>query len=96
MKRRKRCPAYEPTAYEIKCDVCNGSKITWSEFEDHIWCYNCEKDTKGTPSALCGPVPVEVAKMLIGPHCFDEIDVETGRLWIMKVKDGEIIYEEEK
>ena len=94
MKKRERCPAYSPTVYEIRCDICDGTNITWSEFEDNIWCYDCEEDMKGTPSALSGPVGIEVAKMLIGKHCFDEIDVKTGKLWVMEAVDGKIIYKE--
>jgi len=38
---------FEPIELGWVCPVCPEKKnynITWSEFVDHIWCYNCQKD----------------------------------------------------
>ena len=64
MKKRTWCYKSLPTAFEIKCDKCGGENITWSEYEHHIWCFDCEVDTKGTENLLSGPVPVSTAALL--------------------------------
>jgi len=33
----------EPFELGYKCPLCH-TNITWSEFNDHIWCYKCKID----------------------------------------------------
>ena len=54
----------KPTNYEILCDRCKGRNIEWSEFEGHIWCYDCEVDTKGTQGIFDGIISIGVCKAL--------------------------------
>jgi hypothetical protein len=82
MRKRRWCYAQPPAVYDKHCDLCGGDNTTWSEYEGHIWCFDCKKDTKGTPSGLSGPVPVMVAN-LMGIR-FDRINIKTGK--IMKQK----------
>lgn len=80
MKKREWILMAPPTNYEIRCDLCNGTNITWSEYKDRIWCYDCEKDTKGTPNCLNGPVPITVARLLNCPP--DELHIKTNKVKI--------------
>lgn len=67
MKKVKRthCYVQEPNTYDIVCPIKAEHKITWSEFEYHIWCYDCEKDiylTKYTCGIFSGPIPSGLCK----------------------------------
>lgn len=64
MNKRKWCFASPPADFGIKCDICGGDNLAWSEYEDLVWCFDCKIDTKGTENLLSGPVPVEVAALL--------------------------------
>jgi hypothetical protein len=64
MRKRKWIYVMGPTSYEIYCNKCGGSNITWSEFEKCIWCYDCKVDTPGTGGIFDGPIPLQVSKML--------------------------------
>ena len=73
---RERVFVLEPARYQIRCDLCRGAKITWSEYEHCIWCYDCEKDTEGTGGIFDGPIPL-AATQLLGLS-LDMVDLETG------------------
>lgn len=91
MRKRKWVYCQQPTVYEISCDLCGGSNITWSEFEHMIWCYDCKKDTRGTEGIFDGPIPLEVSKIL--GISFDRIDLKTKKLKKMRVtKTGKLIW----
>ena len=77
MKKRTWCYVMKPTAYEISCDLCGGINIHWSEFEKMIWCYDCEKDTRGNGGIFDGPVPLKLCEML--GMSFDRIDLKTNK-----------------
>jgi hypothetical protein len=82
MDKRKWCYILPPYIFEMKCPKCKGINITWSEYEHHIWCYDCEQDLnpKDTEYAgiFSGPVPVNVSYIL-GLH-FDRINFETNKV----------------
>jgi len=42
-RRREGTGIDEPTELGYRCSAGH-SNITWSEFNQHIWCYVCEKD----------------------------------------------------
>jgi hypothetical protein len=46
MKKLTECYVCNPIALELYCPVDPEHKITWSEYEEHIWCYDCVKDIK--------------------------------------------------
>lgn len=77
MKKRKDCYICNPIYLELFCPINHEHKITWSEFEEHIWCYECEKDIKYEPG-YAGPIPVEVAKML-GVD-YRKYNIKTGKI----------------
>ena len=58
MKKRKWVFIDSPKSYDMYCDKCNGTNITWSEYEHKIWCYDCKIDTNGTPGIFDGPIPI--------------------------------------
>jgi len=90
-KLRTWCYAQKPSSYEIKCDLCNGDNLDWSEFYGQIWCYDCKKDTPGTGGIFDGPIPLEVSKML--GVSFDRINLKTGKLLKMKItKKGNMVW----
>lgn len=91
MKKREWCYVNSPTDYSISCDICGGHNITWSEYEGHVWCYDCEKDTPGTDGIFNSPIPYELTQML--GISFDKIDLATGKRLYMKDKDGKLVWE---
>ena len=90
MKKRAWCYVMPPTVYEISCDICGGSNLTWSEFEHFIWCFDCEKDTKGSGGIFDAPIPYEITKML--GISFDRIDLKTGKRLCMQVENGKSVW----
>ena len=91
MKKRKWCYIMNPTAYEMSCDLCGGTNITWSEYERMIWCYDCKKDTHGKDGIFGGPIGLEVCKLL--GISFDRIDIKTGERLFMNRKGNKFVYE---
>lgn len=95
VRRRKWCYSQKPTVYCIQCDLCNGSNITWSEFEHKIWCYDCKKDTSGTGGIFDGPIPVGLCKIM-GIR-FDRINIKTKKIsrWVdgkyRRIKKDEVV-----
>lgn len=92
MKKKKREWMYvqQPYDYEIRCDICGGSNITWSEYEGYIWCYGCRKDTPGTGGVFDGPIPLATATLL-GMN-FSIVYLETGKVETPAVEDGKIVW----
>ena len=78
MRKRRWCYAQSPRVYEISCDLCEGSNITWSEFEHMIWCFDCKKDTPGKGGIFDGPIPLGCCNLL-GIR-FDRINIKTGKI----------------
>ena len=60
--KRIDCYVCSPVSMELTCPKCNGVNITWSEWEKHIWCYDCNLDVEYKSGF--GPVPVQLASML--------------------------------
>lgn len=91
--KRKWCYSQSPIVYEIYCDICNGDNITWSEYKGLIWCFDCEKDTRGTGGIFDGPIPIRFSNMM-GIN-FDIIRLEDNELLKMDVdENGKIIYKD--
>ncbi|MFA7219148.1 MAG: hypothetical protein WC119_01310 [Synergistaceae bacterium] len=76
MKKRVWAYLQNPKDYEITCDLCGGTNIEWSEWEGLIWCYDCEKDTKGTEGIFDGPIMPNICELM--GISFDELNIETG------------------
>lgn len=78
-KRVKREWVYvlPPSEYECTCDQCGSKNVTWSEYQNMLWCYNCERDVEGY-SIFTGPVAYELCVMFLGQNCFDRIILSTG------------------
>ncbi len=86
LKKRTECFAVKPAGWAITCDICGGNNLHWSEWEHLIWCYDCEKDTKGTGGIFDGPIPMGCAELL--GLCFDKIHIESGKIMEMIREDG--------
>lgn len=89
---RTHCYATFPPNYDIFCPICGKIHITWSEFEHHIWCYDCEKDVlissySEDGDIFTGPIPVGTAQLL---GCtFDRINLTTNEIVRFKPDDKE-------
>jgi hypothetical protein len=88
--KRTSCYCQKPTVYEVSCDLCGGSNITWSEYEHMIWCYDCKKDTPGNGGIFDGPIPVNLSKMM--GISFDKIEIATGDRLYEHIKDSKIFW----
>ena len=79
-EKRKREWAYiqKPQEYGIECDICGGTNLQWSEYAKHIWCYDCEKDTKGTMGVFDGPILRQACEMM--GMSFDRVTLATGEV----------------
>lgn len=77
MEKREWVYIQQPSEYEISCLLCKGSNITWSEFEGRVWCWSCNKDTRGTGGIFGGPIPIN-ALGLMG-LTLDRIHLKTGK-----------------
>ena len=44
MNKREVCYICHPHYLDLYCPNNPDHKITWSEYEQHIWCYDCNKD----------------------------------------------------
>ena len=74
LKKRTWHYVHLPVVYEISCDKCGGTNTTWSEYEGHIWCRDCNIDTKGTAGIFDGPIPIGLCGVL--GISFDRWDME--------------------
>ncbi len=77
--RRTHWYAMPPQHFDIICPKCSGTNLAWSEFNQHIWCYNCNKDINDYISPMDGPVPIYTAQLL--GFVFDIYDVDTDKTY---------------
>ncbi len=64
--------------YEISgCSICGGDNVTYSEYVDLMWCYDCKKEyTPEHWGIFDGPIPIGLTHML-GVY-FHRIEIEIG------------------
>ena len=84
MKKRTWRYIQNPKVYGIKCSECGGTDIEWSEYENKIWCFKCEKDIEWTKGVFEGPIGKN-ASYLSG-ICFDKWDMVDKK--IIKFKEN--------
>lgn len=80
MTAPKRTSVYimPPSHFEIPGCEC-GNEPAWSEFREHLWCAQCQKDFVPKHwGVLDGPVPVHGA-LLMGMN-FDRFNLETNQI----------------
>ncbi len=63
--------------FEVQCTKCKGINLEWSEWDDHIWCFDCEIDFNDYDH-ISGPIPVMAAYML--GMTFDKFDIVNQKL----------------
>lgn len=90
MKKRSWIYIQPPRAYEVYCDLCNNRYVEWSEFQGHVWCWRCLKDTRGTGGVFDGPIPIQCAEIM--GMCFDRVDLKTGQRLKPEIEGGKIVY----
>lgn len=56
MEKRTQHFIQDPPYFALKCDKCKGDNIAWSEFESHLWCYDCQEDVECNPKADFYPI----------------------------------------
>lgn len=86
-KKEKRTWHYclEPVHFDMYCDKCEGTNITWSEYVHQIWCYDCEIDTEGFKGIFDGPIPAYCAELM--GISFDRVDIETGKIEKLNIEN---------
>lgn len=89
MKKRTWIYMMRPSAYEITCDICGGL-VEWSEYEKHVWCEKCQKDTRGTGGIFDGPIAHEVAELL--GISFDRYFLKSKKVKKMVVVGDKIVW----
>jgi hypothetical protein len=89
--KREWCYCQYPKVYEVYCDICGGSNTTWSEYERHIWCFDCEKDTHGTGGIFDGPISVELCELM--GISLDRVRLADNVRLKMRIEGEKIIYE---
>ena len=89
--KREWCYYQKPAVYEISCDLCGGDNTTWSEYQGHIWCFDCVRDTRGTGGVFGGPIPLGACE-LMGIR-FDRIRLSDGKLLRMRAGDDGVSWE---
>lgn len=108
--KRTHCYIQKPYVYDIDCLLCGGRHIAWSEYEGHIWCYDCKKDIfliRRYSGIFGGPIPVRASEIFglrfdrisMSGHVlsFDTpITQEYRNSWVIdqKLVDYEIMIEE--
>jgi hypothetical protein len=67
--KRTHCYVQTPTKYDIVCPICGKTNTAWSEFEKHIWCYDCKEDVYvpvNESGIFSGPIPWGVCHRIFG------------------------------
>ena len=90
LKKRTWIYVQPPMAYEVYCDLCNNKYVEWSEFQGHVWCWRCLKDTKGTGGVFSGPIPTQGAEIM--GICFDRICLKTGQWLKPELEENKIVH----
>lgn len=88
MKKRTWHYVTSPINFDLHCTEDRDHNITWSEFEDHVWCYDCEKDIEYKSGYSI--FPTKLAE-IVGIS-FDKIDLE--RNLYLKYNSDSDTYEE--
>ena len=80
MKKRKNkrevCYICHPHYLNLYCLTNPEHKITWSEYKQHIWCYDCEDDVEYERGHVV--IPLETAK-LVGID-YRRYNIKTGEV----------------
>ncbi len=95
MKKREWHYVLPPTAFELRCNVCDGGRVWWSEYERMIFCFDCQLDVDGTESIFDGPIALNTC-YLLGLN-FDIYNLKTHqieRLNLEKSEGAELVYDE--
>lgn len=78
MKKREWHYLLPPAAFEIRCSICSSTKIWWSEYENMIFCFDCQLDVGPTESLFDGPIPLNTC-YLLGLN-FDRYNLKTHQI----------------
>lgn len=81
LKKRKYCYICNPHCLDLFCPNDSEHNITWSEYEKHIWCFDCKRDIR-YPPGLTGPIPMGVARLL--GIDYRKYNIKTGEIYPIK------------
>ena len=93
LKKRTWHYTLPPAAYEMTCEKCGGSHLWWSEYESHVWCYDCEIDfdpKDGIHSGVfSGPISLHASNMM---GCiWDRFNMEKQKIEILNLETQEYV-----
>jgi len=78
MRKREWHYLLPPAAFELRCNICNGSRVWWSEYESMVFCFDCQLDVNCTESLFDGPIPLQTCYIL-GLN-FDRYNLKTHQI----------------
>lgn len=79
MQKRTWCYLQSPKVYGISSCQCGNVDTQWSEYKEHLWCEQCQKDfIPENMGIFDGPIIVETC-FLLGIS-FDRLNLETNRV----------------
>lgn len=82
MEKRTWCYIQQPAKHEMAACSCGNVKTQWSEYKEHLWCANCEKDFIPEHSGVfSGPIPIMTSRML--GLSFDRFNIITEQAEIL-------------
>ncbi len=90
MKKKTWIYVMKPTSYEIACDKCDGSNITWSECVHKIWCHKCKIDTRGTGGVFDDPIPIRLCEEL--GISFDRHYLKSKKIRKLKAVEDKLVW----
>jgi hypothetical protein len=100
MRKREWHYLLPPAAFELRCNICSGGRVWWSEYEHMIFCFDCQLDVDGTESLFDGPILLKTS-YLLGLN-FDRYNLTTNQIERLNLEksdvDGikELIYDDPK
>lgn len=93
---KKRTWAYiqQPNDFGYPSCSCGNHLTRWSEYKEHLWCSECEKDfIPEYQGILDGPIPLGCATMM-GVN-FDKYEIPSMKVMRFDVETGKYDYDKE-
>ena len=99
LNKRKWHYILPPQAFDCTCEKCGGRNLEWSEYEHHIWCYDCEIDFDPQDSInagiFSGPIPIQTTAMFgtsFDRYLMKDDKIQRFNILTMKWEDDWFVY----